>query len=223
MILVVQHVLAREELERIHASLDGARFSDGRESAGVVAREQKHVLQLDRAGNEQREVGELVARALLRHPQVQAAALPKSVRHPTINRYEPGMYYGPHLDAAILRGAAAMRADVSVTVFLSPPSDYLGGELVVENGHAPIALKAAAGTAVLYPSGAIHQVKPVVRGARLVAVTWLQSLVRDPEQRRQLFELSETIALLETQGASADTLLRLRATHENLTRMWADV
>ena len=223
MILVVKQVLSSEELARVRAALVGARFGDGRESAGAVAREQKHVLQLDRAGDSQREVGELVARALLRHPQVQAAALPKSVRHPTINRYEPGMYYGPHLDAAILRGVAAMRADVSVSVFLSDASDYGGGELVVESGHAPVAIKADAGDAVLYPSGSIHQVKAIESGVRLVAVTWLQSLVRDPEQRRQLYELSETIALLQAQGAHSETLLRLRATYDNLTRMWAEV
>ncbi len=223
MILVIPAVLSPEELGRVRAGLASARFSDGRESAGALAREQKHVLQLDRAGDSQRETGELVARALLRHPRVQAAALPKAVRHPTINRYEPGMYYGPHLDAPILRGAAPLRADVSVTVFLSESSDYTGGELVVERTPTPVAIKAAAGDAVLYPSGSIHQVKPVESGVRLVAVTWLQSLVRDPEQRRQLFELSETIALFEAQGANGDALLRLRATHDNLTRMWAEV
>ncbi len=223
MILVVPRVLSADELARVQAGLAGARFSDGRESAGAVAREQKHVQQLDRAGDSQREVGELVARALLRHPQVQAAALPKSVRHPTLNRYEPGMYYGPHLDAPILRGAAPMRADVSVTVFLSEPGDYTGGELVIERDQAPVTLKAAAGDAVLYSSGSIHQVKPVESGVRLVAVTWLQSLVRDPAQRQQLFELGETIALFEAQGAKGEALLRLRATHDNLTRMWADV
>lgn len=223
MILVVPRVLSADELARVQAGLAGARFSDGRESAGAVAREQKHVQQLDRAGDSQREVGELVARALLRHPQVQAAALPKSVRHPTLNRYEPGMYYGPHLDAPILRGAAPMRADVSVTVFLLEPGDYTGGELVIERDQAPVTLKAAAGDAVLYSSGSIHQVKPVESGVRLVAVTWLQSLVRDPAQRQQLFELGETIALFEAQGAKGEALLRLRATHDNLTRMWADV
>jgi PKHD-type hydroxylase len=222
MILVVPGVLSPEELAHVRSSLAGARFVDGRASAGALAQEQKHVLQLDRTGNSQREVGELVARALLRHPKVQAAALPKSIRHPSINRYEAGMYYGRHLDAPLMSGAVTTRTDLSVTVFLSEASDYAGGELVIEAQPSPITIKAGAGDAVLYSSGSIHQVKPVESGVRLVAVTWLQSLVQSAEQRRLLFELGEAIAALEAQDAKNDVLLRLRATRDNLLRMWVE-
>src|SRR3954468_24564785 len=199
MILIVHGVLGPTELGRVRELLAGARFVDGRASAGTSAREQKRVLQLDRAGDGQREAGELVARALLRHPQIQAAALPQSLRHPTINRYEPGMYYGPHLDAPIMHGGVTLRADISVTLFLSEPGDYAGGELVIERDSSPAVIKAAAGDAVLYCSGSLHQVTPVESGVRLVAVTWLQSLVQSAEQRRLLFELEETINALESQ------------------------
>ena len=165
-----------------------------------------------------------MAKALLRHPKVQAAALPKSLRHPTINRYEPGMFYGQHLDSPLMRGSVTTRSDLSVTVFLSHPAEYEGGELSIAGERAPISIKAAAGDAVLYDSGAIHQVLPVKSGVRLVAVTWLQSLIRDPAQRKLVFELGETIAQLEAQrpSASADTLVRLQATHHNLLRMWLE-
>lgn len=222
MIIVVPRVLSGDELKSVRIALESARFGDGQASAGALAREQKHVLQLERAGDSQREVGELVARALLRHPTVQAAALPKSVRHPTINRYEPGMYYGPHLDAPLMRGAHPMRVDLSCTVFLSEPGDYTGGELSIGSDQAPLSIKAAAGDAVLYPSGALHEVKRVESGVRLVAVTWLQSLVRSAEQRRVLFELGESIATLRAESASAKVLLELQATHDNLLRMWAE-
>ena len=222
MTLVVSSVLTAGELAGLRSLLGSARFGDGRHSAGAQAREQKHVLQLERAGDAQREAGELVARALLRHPLVLAAALPKSLRHPTINRYEPGMYYGPHLDAPVMAGSLTLRADLSVTVFLSEPAEYDGGELVIATAGEPRSIKAAAGDAVLYPSGSIHQVLPVQSGVRLVAVTWLQSLVKDPEQRRLLFDLSESINALEAQGVSSEALLRLRATHGNLMRMWVE-
>ncbi len=223
MILLVERVLTPQELSTVQAALTASRFVDGRESAGGAARSAKHVLQLERVGDTQREVGELVARALLRHPTVQAAALPKSVRHPTVNRYEAGMYYGPHLDAPIMHGSVTSRADVSVTVFLSDPADYVGGELVISSDHTPVPIKAAAGDAVLYPSGSLHRVSRVESGVRLVAVSWLQSLVRDPQQRSILFELGESIAALESQSASPEALLRLRAGYNNLIRMWADL
>ncbi len=223
MILIVEQVLTAQDLSAIRHALSQARFVDGRESASGAARGVKNVLQLERAGDAQREVGELVARALLRHPKVQAAAVPKSARHPTINRYEIGMSYGPHLDAPIMQGAVTSRADVSVTVFLSDASEYEGGELVISSGRTPVPIKAAAGDAVLYPSGSLHQVNEVSAGTRLVAVTWLQSLVRDAEKRKILFELNEGIAILEAQAASPDALMQLRASHSNLLRMWADV
>ena len=91
MILLVPNVLTAEELGALRAELSAARFVDGRASATGPAREQKHVLQLERSSNAQRSAGELVARALLRHPLVQAAALPKSLRHPNINRYDVGI------------------------------------------------------------------------------------------------------------------------------------
>lgn len=222
MILLIERVLSSDELANIRSALATAQFVDGRDSAGGAAREQKHVLQLDRAGDQQRDVGQTVARALLRHPKLQTAALPKSVRHPTVNRYEPGMYYGPHLDAPLMRGSVTTRCDLSITIFLSHPAEYEGGELLIAGERAPISLKAAAGDAVLYDSGAVHQVTPVTSGIRLVAVTWLQSLIRDGAQRKLVFELGESIAQLEAQNASAETLLKLRATHHNLMRMWLE-
>jgi PKHD-type hydroxylase len=220
--LLVAGVLSPSEVSELRGALAAARFVDGRVSAGGAAAEQKRVLQLDRADNGQRAPGELVAKALLRHPQVQASALPRSIRHPTINRYEAGMFYGPHLDAPILYGGVVTRADLSVTVFLSEPSAYAGGELVIGEGAAAVSIKAAAGDAVLYPSGAIHQVTEVTSGERLVAVTWIESLIRDPEQRSLLLSLGESIAAAEREATSPETLLRLRACHQNLLRMWAE-
>jgi PKHD-type hydroxylase len=220
--LLVQAVLTPHELSSIQASLASARFVDGRVSASGPAREQKHVLQLDRSDNAQRAPGELVAKALLRDARVQTFAFPRSLRHPSINRYEAGMSYGPHLDAPILHGAAPMRADVSVTVFLSEPADYAGGELVIGEGVGAMSVKAAAGDAVLYPSGAIHHVNEVTAGVRLVAVTWIESLVRDPGQRRLLFDLGEGIAAVERESPATPALLKLRACHQNLLRSWAE-
>lgn len=220
--VLVHGVLSPSELSSLQALLGSARFVDGRVSSDGPAREQKHVLQLDRSDNAQRGAGELVAKALLRHPQVQALAYPRSIRHPSINRYEPGMYYGPHLDAPIMHGGVSMRIDLSVTVFLSEPSDYTGGELVLGEGASALSVKANAGDAVLYPSGIIHHVNEVGAGVRLVAVTWLESLIRDSEQRRLLYEMSEGIAALDPASTSAETLLRLRACHQNLLRMWAE-
>jgi PKHD-type hydroxylase len=76
---------------------------------------------------------------------------------------------------------------------------------------------------VLYPSSSLHRVAEVTRGERLVAVTWVQSLVRDPQRRELLYELGQAReALLRERPAAPETAL-LDRSYVNLIRMWADV
>ncbi|HEY2405376.1 MAG TPA: Fe2+-dependent dioxygenase [Polyangiaceae bacterium] len=222
-VLTLEGVLSSEELKSLAAQLERARFVDGAASAGGDARQQKRVLQLDRAGDIQREPGELVVRALLRHALLQAAVLPKSTRHPNINRYEPGMHYGLHLDSPIMTGAVTTRSDVSITVFLNEPESYGGGELRILRDGAVLELKGRAGDAVIYPADSLHEVKPVTSGVRLVAVTWCQSMIRDAAQRALAFDLGRSILRLETERVDSDLLHTLRRCHRNLLRMWIEI
>ena len=57
-------------------------------------------------------------------------------------------------------------------------------------------VKLAAGDAVLYPSSSVHYIDEVTRGERLVAVSWIQSLVREPERRALLHELNQAREML---------------------------
>ena len=223
MIVVARGVLSSAELTELRALLAAARFSDGAASAIGAAKSVKRVSQLDREGDGQREAGELVARALLRNAVVQGAVFPKSIRHPTINRYEAGMEYGPHLDLPLMLGAVPTRADVSATLFLSEPESYEGGELSVHCDTLPSDFKGQAGDAILYPSDSIHRVKAVRSGTRLVAVTWFQSLFRDAAQRKILFDLGQALAAFEAESKDADALLKLRAAYQNLQRRWLEV
>lgn len=88
--------------------------------------------------------------------------LPRRVSQFLFSRYEVGMEYGPHTDDA-LRAHELLRTDIAVTLFLSDPSSYDGGALVV----AREALKLASGDAVVYTANSIHCVSPVTRGERL--------------------------------------------------------
>ncbi|HFD15072.1 MAG TPA: Fe2+-dependent dioxygenase, partial [Rhodospirillales bacterium] len=151
-------------------------------------------------------------------------ALPHRVAVPFYARYRPGMAYGEHVDDPVMGPPGGRyRSDVSITVFLNAPEEYDGGELVIETTYGPRAVKLPAGHAVLYPSSSRHRVAEVTRGERLVAVTWVQSLVRDPARREVLFELDRARRALIEADPAAEPARRVQAAYANLVRMWAEV
>src|SRR5260370_24097713 len=97
------------------------------------------------------------------------AALPLRFSPPLFNRYGAGHHFGIHVDNAI-RGdhltGMRIRTDLSVTLFLSEPDEYDGGELVVEGHYGSHEIKLPAGHLVLYPASSLHMVTPITRGVR---------------------------------------------------------
>ena len=92
---------------------------------------------------------------------------------------------------------------------------------MVSDTYGEHEVKLPAGDLVVYPADSLHRVEPVTRGARLAAFFWVQSLVRDAQQRRMLLELDGSIQQLTASGADRDALLRLTSLYHNLLRLWA--
>ena len=83
--------------------------------------------------------------------------------------------------------------------------------------------KLPAGHAILYPSSTLHHVEPVTRGARLAAVSWVQSYIRDPARREMLYDLETARrSLFEREGKTREFDL-VSKTFANLFRMWAEL
>jgi len=170
------------------------------------------------------ETASLVMGSLVRHADYRAGALPLRVAAPFYARYQPGMHYGDHVDDPVMgMGGALYRTDVSITIFLSDPEDYDGGELVVRSSFGDQRVKLPAGDAVMYPSSSLHHVAEVTRGERMVAVTWVQSLVRDPAQRELLYELNRVREKLLADSAESEEAVMVNRAYVNLVRMWGDV
>jgi PKHD-type hydroxylase len=222
MSVILQHVLAAEDLERIRAELADLAWVAGKRTAGAAARGVKENLQADAASPRTQALERFVVEALQRHPLFEIAARPARISRLIFSRYEPGMSYGAHTDDALMgSGEDKLRSDLAFTLFLTDRSAYDGGALVVQSalGDQEVALEA--GDAILYPAGSIHHVAPVTRGVRLAAVGWIQSRIADAAQRELLFDLSVARARLAEAGASRDELLRLDKSISNLLRMWA--
>lgn len=222
MLLCIADVLAPEELRAIVAKLESANFVDGKITAGWHARLVKHNAQLDSNAAIAPELKQLVLAALQRSALFQMAVRPKVIRAPLFSRYEVGMSYGSHVDNALM-GDPPIRSDVSMTLFLTPSNTYDGGELVIETTQGEEAIKLEAGSMVVYPSATLHRVEPVTWGVRLVAVTWVQSLVRDAQDREILFDLDTARqAIFEKYGKIPEFDL-LSKSHANLLRRWVDL
>lgn len=222
MSLVLQGVLAPEDLDRVRTELDAVAWSSGKRTAGAAARGVKENLQADGSDARVQAIERFVADALRRHPMFDIAARPARITRLMFSRYEPGMTYGAHTDDALMGSSEdKLRTDLAFTIFLADLSSYEGGGLVVASALGEQEFRLDAGDAILYPAGSIHHVAPVTSGARLSAVGWVQSFVADAGRREILFDLSVTRARLAQAGVAREDLLPLDKSISNLLRMWA--
>jgi PKHD-type hydroxylase len=218
MFLEIPDLLTPDEVRAVLDIVAKAPFVDGRVSN--PANTAKKNLQLhdnDAYGRSSK----ILVEALYRHPDFVGFAFPKTAAPPMVTRYEPGMQYGPHSDSAFIAlGQRQIRTDLSATIFLADPASYDGGELSVQLGTRRLDFKGAAGSAIVYPSTTMHEVKPVTRGVRIAAITFIESEVADPVQRDALYELNE-VAALEGLNMRPENYVRLLRVQALVKRMWA--
>jgi PKHD-type hydroxylase len=218
-LLKIKNLLTAAEIGRLSALSHQVRFVDGR--ASNPANVTKNNLQADAGDPNYTESVQIVNVALARSREFMDFAMPKRVAPPLLCRYEPGMKYGAHADAALIPlGSSRLRSDLSCTVFINEPSSYEGGELSIVVGNQAIPFKGAPGEAIVYPSTTLHEVVPVRSGQRLVSITFIESYIIDQHQRMQVYELNE-IAALEGAAMSWESRVRLDVVRQNLMRMWS--
>lgn len=223
MLLTIPGLLTDEEITRIRILAAEAEheFVDGRTTTGRQSRAVKNNEQLASASEGRKQIDAIVQQAFKRSYRFQVATLPKDAGVALVSRYKAGMTYGDHVDEWRMFGR--MRSDLSVTLFIADPADYDGGELVISIPGGEQTVKLAAGSAIVYPSTTLHRVDPVTRGIRLVVVTWVQSFVRDPQQREVLQDLQHLrMRLVDADPSSADARV-VSKTFNNLMRMWAEM
>ena len=220
MFLKIRNLLNAAEISALVALSQQLRFVEGRVSnpANIT----KDNLQADADDPKYTESVSIVSAALSRSREFAEFAMPRRVAPPLLSRYEVGMKYGAHADAAILQvGNTRIRSDLSCTVFINDPTTYAGGELSIVAGNQAIAFKGNPGEAIIYPSTTLHEVMPVTAGQRLVSITFIESLIADLHQRTQVYELNE-IAALEGNTLKWESRVRLDVVRQNLMRMWSN-
>ena len=216
MLFQLVNILSSAECAAICEVLaDDGLWRDGKTTAGGAAKDAKNNQQADPAATSVRGARTKIESALRGSSVFTAAAQPAAFARILLSRYESGMAYGDHVDAAYMDG---VRADLSFTLFLNDPDQYEGGELVIDTAGQTDEIKLPAGALVLYPSTSIHRVAPVTNGVRLAAVGWVKSRIRSSDARAVLYDLACVIE----DAADPSLRLRLNNIRNNLLRLFGE-
>lgn len=227
MMLQIPGVLPKAEVARLRGLIDPAEWVDGNVTSGHQAALAKANRQLPQTSPAAIETGQAIVRALNANPLFVAAALPRTILPPLFNRYGINDGFKDHIDNAVRINPATgqpIRTDLSITVFLTEPDAYDGGELLVEDTYGLHEVKLEAGDAILYPASSLHRVTPITRGERVSSFFWIQSLIRDDAKRALLFDMDLAIQRVSAQLGGADaSVVGLTGAYHNLLRMWGEI
>jgi PKHD-type hydroxylase len=226
MLICIPQLLDKSEVAAMRKLMAAAEWIDGRATTGAQAVSVKDNRQIPQGSEIGGKLADLVVDAVGRSQLFLSASMPARILPPMFSSYTAGQKFGIHVDNAIRAvpgSAVRIRTDLSCTLFLSEPEEYDGGELEIETRFGAQAVKLPAGDAVLYPSTSLHRVTEIARGERLVSFFWIQSMIRDEENRTLLFELDQAVQEYGwKQGLADDHAVRLTGIYHNLVRRWAE-
>ena len=223
MFICIPDILNAGQLKELAGTMDRQSFIDGRETAGWAAAGVKQNKQVASGSADYAKMQAMVSEALAANRIFTMAAMPRQMRPIVFSRYQRGMSYGYHVDNALMGEAPQTRIDLAFTLFLSDPESYEGGELEIDEPAGTRSFKLPAGAAILYPANSLHQVVTVTSGRRDVAVGWLQSMVREHEKRRILFELENLRQGMFAENGKTPAFDTLTRNTSDLWRMWIEL
>jgi PKHD-type hydroxylase len=217
--LPLENLLSQEQLHQLNTLCQQATYTDGKLTATGAAKEVKNNLQMDAQSEQFMVIQQVLMTALNQSALFVEATFIKTIYPFVLSKYHTGMEYGWHVDRPLMGNR--MRTDIAITIFLNDPADYDGGELELQTPAGTQLYKLPAGHAICYPSTQLHRVRPVTKGERRAAVSWIESMVKSSEQRQLLFDVQQTINTLLADNVigPANTLQQI---HSNLLRMWAE-
>lgn len=163
------------------------------------------------------EHNKYVFQKITQHEILQKYSFIRKMCEPRFNKYENSGKYNRHVDFFQQQG---MRTDWSMTLFLTEPDTYEGGELSIEVPEGEQKYKLPAGDMIIYPSGHIHSVAPVTKGSRIAAIAWAESYVEDYHERNILARLVRLLNKPITEE-NKDDMLDLSFVYNNLMRKWS--
>ena len=209
---ICKNVLTKEEVATVRKILKESEWNKGHTNADETHKKNEElVLQ---------ELSEDIAKRIYAHETVQRYGLFKQLMIPRFNKYNKSGHYARHVDFFKQKG---LRTDWSMTLFLTEPNTYKGGELLIEGvADKTLSYKLPAGDMILYPSGYIHNVTPVTKGTRLAVISWAESEVEDLRERQLIGQVMDVMVELDANREEhMDKIVKLSSVHNGLLRKWS--
>lgn len=219
---IIRGLLSPAQVREIVGRMRASSYADGKRTAGPLGQTLKDNDELAPGSPAHRELAQKVLGILKESEAYNVAAIPRRALPPIFARYGAGAFYGAHVDMALMGPFPSMRSDLSMTIFLSDPDSYDDGALVLETPLGEQRFKLPAGDAILYPTHFVHRVEKITRGERLAVITWIESIVRDPQQREIIGDLVDLMDWAVAQDPPPEVVTKLEKTRLNLLRMWAN-
>lgn len=221
-------LLSPEDCDEIVAALnkdDGVLWRPGESPSDIYSgkvKRNKEQWMGNEAAPATNEAGKYIVDALMQCDFFTRRTLPKHLGRPRFNLSEDGGEYGKHADSAFMGQNPEIRTDLSMTLWLTDPDTYEGGELVMEYASgATFRMKEPKGTVVFYPSGVMHHTLPVTSGQRICFIAWVESHIQDPQKRDLLVEITNVCEEMEQSehnlGSIHTKMLNIK---HNLFRQW---
>ncbi|MCE2687490.1 MAG: Fe2+-dependent dioxygenase [Rickettsiales bacterium] len=234
MIFTIKQILNHQQLAKIKQVLENSNWLNGNLTAGHQAFKVKNNQQLLPNNPPIKSLSDEIISTLEANDIFISATLPARIFPPAFNRYSQGEFYGAHIDNAIRplnsdnHQKTWFRSDISATIFLNDPNSYEGGELVIKSDLGVQQIKLNAGDMIIYPANTIHQVNEVKSGVRLASFFWIESMVKNSEERSILFDIDSNIRNIsqkfrENNIASEQGITELTGIYHNLLRKWANI
>lgn len=224
MLLEIPELLTKQQATEMRKELLAAQWVDGNVTSGHQSAQAKNNQQLPADSALAVQLAQQIVAAMQQSALLMSAALPQRVFPPLFNCYQSGEHFNNHVDNAIrtVPGGSQIRTDLSVTLFLTEPADYEGGELLIDDTFGAHRVKLPAGSMILYPSSSLHRVTPVTSGKRVSSFFWIQSMIRSDDQRTLLFDLDMSINRLQKEVGNHEAIIAQTGIYHNLIRMWAE-
>jgi PKHD-type hydroxylase len=171
---ITERVLSEQEILYIRNSLyaKNVKWIDGITTTTNGNKKIKNNLELDNNSNLSYEIGDFIIKKFYSNKNFNKYCIPFRSYPAIISKTIVDGFYKPHEDSGFL-------GDYSTTLFISNPSEYVGGELSLYIDGEEKDFKLNPGMSITYKTGIPHQVKKVTFGERIVGVFWTHSRFND--------------------------------------------